>query len=300
MGRPSLSLARFASGRKDESVSTVGAFHSDVVYPVWIGKTSSDKRGMDRLRKERDALVHLQPWSPTFQIPVLVHFEESETQICLIQTGVSGFPSLFANASGRDLPRHAIQALELLEKFQSSVQPPEVLTLRAMVDRVLQDLQLFASRNSAIDGLANILRHEQPGDDIQLVATHGDFVWGNILFSATGVGVVDWEELRTGFALDDVLTLILSCVQLRITTTVEAFQHAFYSSTEAGRYLSNRIRNTGMSIGQARFWFYLFVARRLIWKRFDDDWQALLVWFLEKGYPTPTCFTAARVNDGHR
>src|SRR6266404_7961911 len=95
---PLQSLARFASGR-DEGISIVGCFRSNVNYPVWLAKTSSAASGMERLRKERDALAYLQPWSEQFRIPSVLDWHVSDGEICLILSGLPGFPDNF-NTTG--------------------------------------------------------------------------------------------------------------------------------------------------------------------------------------------------------
>src|SRR5690349_24523118 len=90
---PRHSLARFASG-KDEGIRIVVGFGEGVNYPLWIGKTSCTKSGMERLCKERNALAYLQPWSKQFRIPALHHWDEAAGEVCLIQSGAPGFPEM--------------------------------------------------------------------------------------------------------------------------------------------------------------------------------------------------------------
>ncbi len=282
------SLARFASG-KDESISIVGSYNQ-TDYPIWIGKTSSDKQGMARLRKERDALLYLQPWSKALHIPSLLHFEESEAETCLIQSGVGGFPSQFETEGRSELPGEAFQALEWLERFQTTVRAPEKLTLKAMLDRLLQQLQSPHFQNAAVDGLVEVLKQDQPSAGFTPCATHGDFWRGNVLFGPSGIGVIDWDELRSSFPLEDVLTFVLSCVPSRPVSVIEEFKYTFFSTSASARYLASKAKKSSLSPEEGRYWFYFFVGNRLIWKEFDKDWRSLLDWFRESKYPTPNCF----------
>lgn len=289
---PHLALARFASG-KDDSINIVGAYGDSAPYPVWFGKTSSLERGMGRLRMERDALAHLAPWAQALNLPSLLFFEDTGKEVCLIQSGVAGFPSDFHVGVGNALPVPAIQSLEWLERFQDQVTPPQMLTVSGVVDRMIEGLHSGRLQSEAIRGLAAFLQSERPGGQVKLTATHGDYWRGNVLFGPAGIGVIDWDELRTSFALEDVFTYVLSCVPYNHrtpATPIEAFQYTFFSESPGAQFLGSKARAMGLSESVVRFCFYGFVANRLVWKEFSKDWLDLLHWLYEQKFPAPVHF----------
>ena len=143
-----------------------------------------------------------------------------------------------------------------------------------------------------LSDLVDLLQREQPGDRLVRVAAHGDFWRGNVLFGSGGVGVIDWDGLRSSVALEDYFAFALCCVPYRRhkVTPVEAFEYVFFSPSPASRYLQKRVGELDISKAEARFSFYVFVAKRLVWKDFAADWQALLAGLRTLRFPAPTCF----------
>lgn len=288
-----LSLARFASG-KDDSINIVGAYGDSAPFPVWFGKTSSLDSGMGRLRMERDALTHLAPWSQALNLPSILFFEDTGDEVCLIQTGVAGFPSGFHVGTGSTLPAPALRSLEWLERFQEQVTPPRELTVSGTVGRMIEGLHSAQVQSEGVRGLTALLHQERPGPSVKLTATHGDYWRGNVLFGPQGIGVIDWDELRAGFALEDFFTYVLSCVPYNHrtpATPIEAFQYTFFSASPGAQYLGTKARSMGLSESDVRFCFYGFVANRLVWKEFSKDWLDLLDWLQERKFPAPVRFS---------
>ena len=281
-----LTVARLFAGTEN-SIRILAAYRDDTDYPLWIGKTSAQDAGRARLRKENAALSHVAPWSQQLRTPAVVAFEDDVEETCLIQTGIPGFVSRPSSASTSSLTQPVHKALAWLEQFEQLVPLPQQMTLAQLTEQVAGRLQPHVEKNPAVKDLAQFLRSEQPMQ-LALQPLHGDFWHENVFVSGAQVGVIDWDELRSGLPLHDALTLLLS--SLTGADLGHAFDQAFFSASAQGRYLRKRTDALGVGAAEARFCFYAFAAERLSWKKFSPSWLRVLENLGKRGFPVPVCF----------
>ena len=286
---PRQSLARFATNR--EGMNIVGAFRDRVDHPLWIAKTATTPAAIAHLRQERDALVHLQPWSKALNIPAVLDAEETEEDLCLIQGAVDGVAPrmrLPVNLSSRRFPQPMLAAMSWLEHFRRWVTPPGGKSLMDITHEVIHGLEFLRPHStSTIDGLIKVLRNNPPSGRIPVVAVHGDFWWQNTLFGPHGIGVIDWDAFHAGVAIEDIFTFALSCCipNGRHLHDIDSFKSAFFASTSVCQFVQEAIADCHLGVGDARFCFYFFIANRTLFKASSNDWLKVLGWLLEHDYP---------------
>lgn len=298
-GEQTAVLARF----RFHECGMVMAFRRDVVGPLWIAKRVESEPGRLRLRNERNALEWLAPWQQTLRVPRMLAWSEDESDACLILSGVTGhsrFPSL---RSGGFLDVRFQTAQDWLRQFHRLVPSPEPVDLLTLHRRWSQELGDLPRRERRSYGLwAKFEQTVAPSRPS--VPVHNDFWWGNLLFDGGRIGVVDWDGLRAGTPLDDLLTLLLKSPVMRNWTRLrdsEAFRVRFFAPSPARRLLLKWARECELSAEDAEFCFYSFLIRRMHWElgmslqpRAEKDrqtalweWSAISGWLAEQQYPNP-------------
>lgn len=283
---------------------------------LWLAKTVRGEAACARLRAERLALERLAPLAESLGLPRVLAGHESghgeAAEACLLQTAVEGKPmrvDWHAAAGRAPLPREMMAAGDWLRRFQRLCRErPELkpgLSL-AELGRLVQS-RLAAAPEPAGALLAPLLAQlDDAAGAAECIPIHGDFWAGNLIRSGRRgeIGVVDWSGFGPGSALDDLLTFMAS-LPCRTSdgagTRLQGWRQLWFEPGRAQQYLRVWAAEAEYGPAQARFAFYLFLARRLGWEMGLDlqarnraeraaahaHWTATLAWLRQNRFPDP-------------
>lgn len=202
---PPPKLARLESAR----AVLVSAYVPGKEYPVWFAKHTTNDALRNRLRRERQALVHLSPHAKQLGIPQILGWKDDESGSLLIREGLSGETSPMAillTAPQEVYEKHFDSSVEWLLRFQKTVSPPEAISQRAVAERSIQWLRQHSSVHPAMERMALAITALLPGPEKPAVAVHGDFFPRNVLLGSF-IQVIDWDCFGSGLPLTDLLNL---------------------------------------------------------------------------------------------
>lgn len=273
----------------------IAAFSSRSSGPEWVAKASERPEIVARVKKEHDALRYLEPWADELGIPRVLAWDQGSEAACLIITGAEGtpeFPRL--RIGGTDIAPDALfhTPFAWLARFQKLVPPPPSTGFRQVLDEWLHDLEFHPHMGAVADGLRAALQACEPPEWPRPVTVHGDFAACNVLRTATGVTVIDWESFGAGFPFQDVFTFVcaIPCYDgQRPCTLLEQYRHALFSISPVCRYVERYILRNGAHPRELRFAFYGFLAAHLRTQTAlpPQQWLELFDYLAARGYPAP-------------
>jgi hypothetical protein len=309
--------------RSDPDLSIVACISARNATPYWIAKVSSTRSGIERLRRERDVLEHLRPWSGRLGVPVVIGSADDSNGFCFIQEGVSGVP-LAIRLDFRSIKPSGLRLqgglnpwlerlLQWLEEFQTLVPPPRPCSVADLVTGSIPSLE-------SVTGDAFALRLRAIGAQIDpvtlrstpLVAAHGDFCCGNILVSGRTFHVIDWNGFEAGSPLEDLFNCLVKCESLvnRRPATPQQTLSALLFAPEIRLLLSKAADRFCLTREAARGCLYLYLLRRACWElgygsrprtasecaSAAQEWAPVLAWLEAEDYPDPWSSTHLRAS----
>ncbi len=287
-------LLRAATGTRMQLVICMGA----AARPLWIAKTAANETGRNILAREYQALRELEPWAGRLGIPRCYDWKPGPPA-CLIMEGLAGRPG--HGMARREKEICLNRALDWLRKFQAMV-PARNLSAREYWNRCWVRSCLDPDPAGTAHGILSWLGRQNPRE-WALTASHGDFWLGNLLLEADAIKVFDWGCYDTRGPLDDVYTLLLHAIAPMPNghCDLESFRGCFWESRNMARKCSEIYHAWKITAAQARWEFYMFLARRIRWETGREGqfrspafrlnarqrWAAIRQWLRECGYPYP-------------
>jgi len=276
-------------------VAVTTAFVDSTPEPVWVAKTSTDAAAVERFKNEAAALEFLRPWTAELNIPSLISAGCIDGEGCIIESGLGGNPRRFVlDPSKGILSDEITAAFQWLRRFQTHVQIPDAGNSGPIANDVVLKPSPAAPREA--HQLAEYLK-TMPFDH-RLVASHGDFWGGNILYSAKGLSVIDWDAFGRRSPAQDVFTFFASC-QLTTSPGIEVFtlpifKTLFFSSEPLARLLRGLVIDFGVTGEELRYQLHLFISAMLasIDPYYRQGWIDAASWLSEHRFPGPWEMTA--------
>lgn len=286
------------------------AFRRGRAYPVWVAQRGIGRMGCLRVQSEKRALEWIEPWHSRLGVPSLIDFMQTDTETWMVRTGLCGAVWPIHIEGFANLPEAISRAAEWLHDFQEIVAAPASTDLQALA------LTWAHEADARPDGWSSPLWQQvrsTPISAMPAVATHGDFWTGNLLFERRRMGVVDWNNFHAGTPLEDMLILLMKTPKTqrrRLLDPLRSFIRTFFADSPTRHLLLDWTRRHGLSAREARFCFYLCLARRLRWElgfglqsrspksiaQTRYGWQPILAWLADRDYPDPFhCAPAAAV-----
>jgi hypothetical protein len=198
------------------------------------------------------------------------------------------------------LPAELLTAAEWLHQFQRLVATPAETDLQEIAFTWARDAE--ARPDSWSELLWKQARSSRK--PVPAVAAHGDFWPGNLLFERDRISVLDWNNFHTGNPLDDLLTLLMTTLRKergRYLDRMGCFLRTFFAPGPALDLLRTWAIRRQLHPLEARFCFYLFLARRLRWElgfglqsrssktiaQSQAFWRPALAWLAAHHFPDP-------------
>jgi hypothetical protein len=294
----------------------IAAFAAGEQRLLWVAKTAQGESACRRLAAEARALRQLAPWAATLNVPHLLAWREypgsCEPQACLVQSAVAGKRrSCWWNLRRpwAKLPSAVTVAANWISRFQRMVNISALGFGPTTLAELAEDEQPWPGQRRTEGEYASLLAAVPamgaPAPGLPTVAVHGDFWIGNLLWQAPWrIGVVDWNGLSAGSAIDDLLAFLanLPCRSgRRRCSRLAGWQALWFSPGRPRDLLRAFAADAGYREAEARSAFYLFLRRRMRWElgyglqRRDHrdkhqaarEWEALITWLAEHRFPDP-------------
>jgi aminoglycoside phosphotransferase len=277
-------LARLPSGT-NQSISIMAGFGQEGI-PQWIAKLSSSAEGRQTLAQESEALAYLGTCPSQLDIPKVLDYRDSGTEACLIQSGVGGSPIVITEESVSNLQPWVRKAVEWLAMFQKGVKVPS-LGIQYTTAKAVAELKGYSGPETAIRNLGDFLANKEVS--LPMVAVHGDYWRSNLFFDHDKLSVIDWSGFGAGSPLEDHLALLFStfAYQESASRAAEIAQLTIFGNNALTAELRSWTDKNGLNREQANLAVYLFLANRLIWKRFSADWLKVISVLDSQGFPPP-------------
>lgn len=287
-------LLRAATGTRMTLVICMGAS----VKPQWVAKIATNDTGRDILAREYQALRELEPWAESLGIPRCDDWKASPPT-CLIMEGLAGRPG--HGLAEREIEICLDRALIWLRKLQTVV-PARKISARDYWRETWMRSQLDPDPAGTAHTLLTWLG-KQPPQEHALTASHGDFWLGNLLLDGGEIKVFDWGCYDTRGPLDDAYTLLLHAMAPAPNghCDLESFRGLFWENRDMAGRCAAIYRTWKITAEQARWEFYMFLARRIRWEtglegqfrspafrlNAQQRWAAIGQWLRERNYPFP-------------
>ncbi len=276
------------------------AFRNGEEYPIWIAKRGEGAVSRRRIDGEKRALEWISPWHARLGVPLLLDAMETPEEIWLVHGGLRGKQRFLHLGSPQQLPAEVLTAADWLHQMQDTVAAPATADLQAIACAWADDA------DARPDGGGEALWQQVRSNSrlMPAAAAHGNFWVGNLLFERDHIRVIDWTDFHAGNPLDDLLTLLMTTPRKyrgRHLDRMDCFLSAFFMRGAALHMLWAWSQRRGLSAREARFCFYLFLARRLRWElgfglqsrsqasiaQAQQFWRPALNWLAERNFPDP-------------
>jgi hypothetical protein len=239
--------------------------------PIFLLKTVRGRAFQDILKSEYEKLVYLHTHSILrTRIPRPVGLFKHEQTLVMVETCLpgAGLENLLRRGKRR-LKTEMAQDLNAIQSWLIDFQRTTTegaLNFRGQEEVLERLAKLRTSLDVRLINELNALAAGANGISIPLTARHGDFWAGNILVSAQGIGIIDWDTLRRSVSpFDDLFffAVMYAHGSAPEKDTTARFTRAFLKDTVLARGLAGMVqtmmRSLSLPTQLAPLFFLLFL-----------------------------------------